>query len=289
MPFIYKEKDLNLVDQALTRGMFTNVVETNNVDWTGARDFRVKDITTSGYQYHTRNKGWNPGTVTQTRDTYTLQFDRDIEFFVDVMDVDETDQELAASAITGKFIEKQARPEIDAFRFMKMAEAAKEDNTITSETLSAATIFDRLKTMIAPIRKYGTQNITAWLSSEAMGLLERSPEWTRNFDVLNSGTAIETRVTSIDGVQLMEVWDDDRMFTEFDFTDGFVPTSTAGKIQIMMVARPGIVAKIKHSAIMLFGVGEHSQGDGWLYQNRMYHDLWRLHQHKGVVVASVKE
>lgn len=288
MPYIYNKEDLNLVDEALTQGMFTNVVETPNVDWTGARNFRVKNIATSGYQYHTRNKGFNPGTITQSEDEYKLRFDRDIEFYVDSMDVDETMPKLAAAAVTGKFIEKQARPEIDAFRFSKMAQAAIEDKTATSETLTKETIFPRLKAMIAPIRKYGTQNITSWLSSEAMGLLEMSPEWTRNFDVLNSGTAIETRVTSIDGVQLMEVWDDDRMFSKFDFTDGFVPANDADKIQIMMVARPGIVAKIKHSFIMMAAVGEHTQGDGWLYQNRMYHDLWRLHQHKGVVVASFK-
>lgn len=289
MAYIYNEEDLNIADEALTQGIFTNVIETQGVDWSGARDFRVKDIETSGYQYHTRNKGWNPGTVTQLRELYSIRFDRDIEFFVDEMDVDETDQELAAAAVTGKFIEKQERPEIDAFRFSKMAQYSIEDGTATSETLTKENIFPRLKAMIAPIRKYGTRNITAWLSSDAMGLLEMSPNWTRNFDILSAGTAIETRVTSIDGVQIMEVWEDDRMYSKFDFTDGHIPTNDADKIQIMMVARPGIVAKVKHSAIFMFGRGEHSQGDGWLYQNRMYHDLWRLKQHKGVIVTSFKD
>lgn len=289
MAFIYNEKDLNIADEALRQGIFTYVVETPAVDWRGARSFEVKDIATSGYQYHTRNKGFNPGTIKQLRDLYTLRFDRDIEFFVDVMDVDETDAELAAAAVTGKFIEDQAQPEIDAFRFSKMAQYAIEDGTAKSETLTKDNIFARLKAMIAPIRKYGTGNITAWLNSDAMGLLEMSSEFQRGFDVLNQGTSIETRVTSIDGVQIMEVWEDDRMYSKFDFTDGHIPTTDAEKIQIMMVARPGIVAKIKHSAIFMFGVGEHSQGDGWLYQNRMYHDLWRLKQHKGVIVASFKE
>lgn len=288
MPYIYNTKELNKADEALEQGLFTNVVTTPDVDWVGARSFRVKKIKTSGYQRHTRNKGWNPGTVTQSEDLYTLEFDRDIEFFVDVMDVDETDDQLAAAAVTGAFIKDKAQPEVDAFRFSKMAQEAIADSAATTETLTVDNIFDRVKAMIAPVRKYGVGNLSFWMDSNAMGLLEQSPKFQRTFDVKNQGTAIETRVTSIDGVQLMEVWQDDRMFSKFDFTDGFLPTSDALKIQMMVVARPAIVAKVKHTSVFLFDRGNHTEGDGWLYQNRMYHDLWKLHQHPGTIHVSFK-
>lgn len=40
----------------------------------------------------------------------TLTFDRDIELFVDVMDVDETNQALSAANITNTFISERAIP-----------------------------------------------------------------------------------------------------------------------------------------------------------------------------------
>nr|WP_226893429.1 hypothetical protein [Listeria monocytogenes] len=46
---------------------------------------------------HTRNKGYNEGSASNENTAYTITFDRDVEFFVDVMDVDETGQALTAA------------------------------------------------------------------------------------------------------------------------------------------------------------------------------------------------
>lgn len=120
-----------------------------------------------------------------------------------------------------------------------------------------------------------------------MDCLERSKEFSRNITNQNVGTtALESRITSIDGTQIIEVWDDVRFKTEFDFTDGFKPTASASDLNFVVVARPATIPIVKENAVFLFAPGEHSQGDGFLYQNRLYHDLFIKPAKKDAIVAS---
>ena len=93
----------NELDQVLTQSMLTNELETPNVNWLGAKTFHVPTVSVTGYQDHSRQGGWNRGDVTVTHEPYTLQFDRDVEFFVDQMD-----DESSAANIT-VFFEHAAR------------------------------------------------------------------------------------------------------------------------------------------------------------------------------------
>src|SRR5690625_7786106 len=91
----------------------------------------------------------------------------------------------------------------------------------------------------------------------------------------------------LDGVRLIEVFDVDRFHTAFDFTEGFVPEEDAKELNWIIVNRGTIIAKAKHNAIYLFQPGQHTQGDGYLYQNRLYLALFVLKYHQDVLVVSV--
>jgi len=49
-----------------------------------------------------------------------LEHDRNVEFYVDAMDVDETNQILSAANITNVFVTEQAIPELDKYRYSKL-------------------------------------------------------------------------------------------------------------------------------------------------------------------------
>lgn len=277
MAYNYATKNSGLFDQKMTQETITSLVETPSVDWTGAKSFIVTTLKTSGFKAHTRGKGYNSGEVENDKETYTLGFDRDIEFFVDKADVDETNNDLAAANVTKVFITENAGPEVDAYRFSKMATRAIADGHTASTALTVDNVYSELKAALLPIRKYGAGNIIMYLSSETMDLLERSKEFTRQITNQNVGvTALESRVTSLDGVMLVEVWDTDRFATKYDFTDGFVKATDGKDIQFLIVAKPAIIAKSKFNSIYLFEPGTHTEGDGYLYQNRLYHDLFVL-------------
>lgn len=301
--FNYVTKDGNLLDQKITAGLFTGALGTPEVDLVnGGRSFTLKTISTSGLQPHTRGKGFNSGTVTDEKTIYTMGQDRDVEFYLDRQEVDETNQELAMANISNVFITEQVQPELDSYRFSKMATSF--DNIDTSdiegnllakthrveETLDATNAYSQLKTGIGKIRKYGTQNLVGYVSSEVMDSLERSKEFTRNITNQNVGTtALESRITSIDGVQLIEVYEPNRFMTKYDFKDGAKPTEDAKAINFLIVAKPSIISIVKENAVFLFAPGQHTDGDGYLYQNRLYHDLFiKKHKRDGIFVSVKK-
>ena len=282
----YAEQYRSELDQVLKQSMLTGELETPNVQWLRGKTFHVPTLGVTGYQDHSRQGGWNRGNVTVTHEAYTVQFDRDVEFFVDQMDVDESNLAASVANITRVFLQEHAGPEVDAYRFGKLAQHALAEGNVTEEDVDPTSVYQRLKADILKVRKYGPSNLIAYISSEAMDALERSNEFQRVINVQNQGTAIETRVTSLDGVRLVEVWDMARFNTEHDFTSGFQP---AGQdINWVIVYKGAVVAVTKINSIYMFAPGQHTQGDGYLYQNRMYHDLFVLSQKADGIVLSAK-
>ena len=288
MTINYITKHEGTFEKKLMQGALTSILETPQVNWLGAKSFELPTISVTGYKAHTRSKGYNAGTVSNDKKVYTLGFDRDVEFFVDAADVDETNQELSAANVSNTFITEHATPEVDAYRFSKIATEAITNGHFKSEDdLSEVNIYTKLKAALLPVRKYGAQNIVMYVSSEVMDFLERSKEFTRSI-ATTSPQGIDTRVTSLDGVQLIEVWDDVRFKTKFDFTEGFVKASDGKNINFLIVAKPAVIAKAKFNSIYLFAPGQHTEGDGYLYQNRLYHDLFVLQSKQDVVYVSHK-
>lgn len=286
MAIVYTENKTGSFDKKLVQGLYTAELETPNVNWmNGGKSFTLATIATSGFKDHTRNKGFNSGTYENDKEVYTMGQDRDVEFYIDTQDVDETNQELAIGNISKTFIDEHATPELDAYRFSTLAKAAGTKNVDAS--ITPANAYSKLKDGIKAVRKYGPQNIVGYVSSNVMDALERSTEFTRSITNQNVGqTALESRVTSLDGVKLVEVVEDERFFAAYDFTDGFTPVADAAQINYLFVAKPAVIAKVKENYVAMFNPGDHTQGDGYLYQNRMYHDLWVLKKHVGGVSVS---
>ncbi|MGG1878267.1 hypothetical protein ABDI30_11955 [Paenibacillus cisolokensis] len=282
----YAERYQAELDQIIVQNTLTNLIETPSVNWMGARTFHVPHLEVSGYKPHSRNGGYNQGTVEVTHDPYTLQFDRDIEFFVDKADVDESNYAASAANVTREFIIRHAGPEIDAYRFSKMATKAIDLGQATEETIDPTGVIVALKRDIAKVRKYGVANLVCYVSSEVMDAIELYKEGKGQINIDNEGTKIETRVTVLDGVRLVEVFDVDRFYSSFDFTDGFVPSTGAKELNWIIVNKGSIIAKAKISSIYFFEPGAHTKGDGFLYQNRLYHDLFVLkYQASGLIVS----
>lgn len=286
MAINYITKDNGLFDKKITQGLLTSALGIPGVELVkGGKSFTLTTVSTSGLQNHNRNKGFNAGTYGNDKKVYTMGQDRDVEFFIDREDVDETNQDLAIANISATFIEEHVQPELDAYRFSTLATNA---GTSVSETIDTKNAYTSIKAAIKPLRKFGPQNLVAFVSTDVMDALERSAEFTRNITNQAVGqTALESRITSIDGVQIIEVWDDTRFMTKYDFTDGYKAADDAVAINILVVAKQAVISIVKENTVYLFAPGEHSQGDGWLYQNRLYHDIFIKEQQKDGVSVSL--
>ena len=315
---------------------------TTNVKWLSAKTFHFTQMSTSGYQNHSRSGGWNKGTYSQTDVPFTLTHDRDVEFLIDKLDVDESNETASIKNISEVFTKTQGVPEANALFFSRCATKAKALNGYHSESAlsdwNAGNAFSKLKTMIGAgkLRRYKAQGaLIAYVCSEIMDLLERSTELQKKIEITQiaeGGTGIETRVTKIDGVPIMEVIDDEVFYDSFDFDSkdgGFKPAEgnaaeyeltsdsavdssktyysrsgsegaytysvvkspAAGSLSSyyemtkaavdaskrinVLIASPLTTKFVpKLSSIYYFAPGAHTEGDGYLYQNRAFSDVF---------------
>ena len=263
----------------------TSPFVTTAVKWLDSKTFHFTQMSTSGYKSHNRNGGWNKGTFAQEDVPFTVSHDRDIEFLVDKADVDETNQTASIKNISETFHKTQQVPEMDAYFFSKVATEAQKLEGYHSETaISSYTkenVYGKLKSMLnaGKLRRYVAKGaLIAYVSSTIMDLLEQSTDFTRKIEmtqIAEGGVGIETRITDIDGVTLIEVIDDERFYDKFDFTDGFKPVSnTSHKINVLIASPLTVKTVPKISSIYYFAPGAHTEGDGYLYQDRSLSDTF---------------
>lgn len=285
--------------EILMQGTLTSPFVTSNVRWLDAKTFHFTQMSTSGYKNHSREGGWNKGTYTQTDVPYTLTHDRDVEFMVDKADVDETNATASIQNISHIFEQTWVVPETDALFFSKVAQAAQKTEDYHGSTAASeytkAKVFGMLKDILAKgkLRRYKANgSLIMYVTSQIMDALEQSTAFTRKIEmtqIAEGGLGIETRVTEIDGVPIMEVIDDERFYDAFDWEPedgGFAPlkkveaasgveaVTGAHKINVLVACGQTCKTVPKINSIYYFEPGGHTKGDGYLYQNRSFSDVF---------------
>ena len=273
--------------EILIQGSLVSPFITSNVKWLDAKTFHFTQMSVSGYKNHSRAGGWNAGTYTQTDVPFTLTHDRDVEFLVDKADVDETNATASIQNISRVFEQTQVTPESNALFFSKVATKAAALTGYHSSTAASsytkANVFGKLKGYLAvgKLRRYkASGSLIMYVTSAIMDLLEQSTEFTRKIEmtqIAEGGLGIETRVTDIDGVPIMEVIDDECFYDAFNWgpTDGgFEPAVGAHKINVLIACGQTCKFVPKISSIYYFEPGAHTKGDGYLYQNRNLSDVF---------------
>lgn len=287
--------------EILMQGALTSPFVTTKVKWLNAKTFHFTQMSVSGYKNHKRSGGWNEGEYNQTDKTFTVEHDRDVEFLVDKADVDETNATASIQNISRIFEQTQVVPETDALFFSKVAQVAQALDGYHSSTAASgytkAKVFGMLKDILAKgkLRRYKAEgSLIMYVSSAIMDALEQSTEFTRKIEmtqIAEGGIGIETRVTDIDGVPLMEVIDDERFYDAFNWdpkdggfepvkkvaaneTSGTAAVTGSHKINVLVASLRTCKTVPKIASIYYFAPGAHTKGDGYLYQNRSLSDVF---------------
>jgi len=280
--FNYAEKWQTDLLGIITDETLTSPFIVSNVNWLSAKTFHFTQKSVSGFKNHARSGGWNSGTITDTDKPYTVAHDRDIQFLVDKADVDETNTTASIQNTSNVFVRTQQAPETDAHFYERVAQAAlanaKVENVALS-TWSADNVVSRLKALFKNCKKYKSQagGLIAYLKTEIMDYLSVAKEFTRNITVQNvgvNGTSVQTRITDLDGVTLIEILDDDRFYSQFDYSDGFDAADIAQAINVLVASPLQVKTVPKISSIYYFNAGTHTEGDGDLYQHRAFWDTF---------------
>lgn len=290
MPYNYVTAFETELQQKYARELTSSALTTNRVRWSGAKEIKIPRMDVAGYKDHSRSGGWNRQAISNDFETKILQHDRDVEFFVDAMDVDETNQLLSAANVTNVFEEEQAIPELDKYRYSKLfAEFNIFGGTADTTALTISNImkvYDKLMETMddASVPESGR---LLYATPSVHTLLKQADEMRRYINVQSNNGVVDRVVRKLDDVTLIKV-PSDRLKTVYDFTDGAVPGVGAKQINMILVHPSAVLAPVKHSAIYLWEPGSHTNGDGWLYQNRRYTDLFVIQRKVAGVQINVE-
>ncbi|MGL6219729.1 MAG: capsid protein, partial [Lacrimispora sphenoides] len=248
------------------------------VKFLNAQMIKLPRMTVSGYKDHTRTPGFNSGTLSNDWEPKKLEHDRDIEFFVDPMDIDETNLTLSVANIQNTFETEQAIPEKDSYRYSKLhAELTAYSGRIDNTVIDAAIFLEAFDTEMAIMDEASVPEEGRMLYvTPTMAKIVKEAEGLQRVMTVTSPSTINRKVHSLDDVTIKKV-PAARMKTKYDFTDGCVAATDAKQINWILIHPSCVVARDKYSYIKLFTPGTDSRtADGYLYQNRNYGDLFML-------------
>lgn len=280
----YAETFTDLLQQKYAKELCSDALTKSNmgVKFINAQTIKFPTMAVSGYKDHTRTPGFNTGTLSNDWIPKKLEHDRDIEFFVDPMDIDETNLTLSVANIQNTFETEQAIPEKDSYRFSKLySELNTHSGRIDNTVITAANFLEAFDTEMAIMDEAGVPEEGRILYvTPSMRKIVKEAEGISRSITINTPSTINRNVHSLDDVMIKMV-PAARMKTAYDFTEGCVASGSAKQINFILIHTSCVVCRDKYSYIKLFTPGTDSRtADGYLYQNRNYGDLFLLEKKK---------
>ena len=130
----YAKIFMEALDKQLVADATSGWTEENSgqVQYTGGNEVKIPKIELNGLGTYDRDNGFVQGAVTLTYETKQMTQDRGRTFQLDAIDVDETNFALVAGNVMGEFQRTKVIPEIDAYRYSKIAELATQNKKVSN-------------------------------------------------------------------------------------------------------------------------------------------------------------
>lgn len=288
----YAEKFTNLLQQKYEKELCSDALTKSNTNITfiNAQTIKLPRMALTGYKDHSRTPGFNAGSMSNDWEAKKLSHDRDIEFFVDPMDIDETNLTLSVANIQNTFETEQAIPEKDSYRFSKLhAELTTYNGSINTDIVDAANFLEIFDEEMSKMDEAGVpeEGRILYVTPTMRKIIKNADGIDRMISV-STPSNINRKVHSLDDVTIKMV-PASRMKTKYDFTEGCVAAADAKQINFILVHPSAVVCRDKYSYIKLFTPGTDSRtADGYLYQNRSYGDLFLLERKVPGVAMNVE-
>ena len=282
MIYSYAEQFERELQQKYARELTSYDLTQSNqgVKFLNAQTIKLPRMTVSGYKDHTRGAGgFNSGTYSNGYETKTLDHDRDIEFAIDPMDVDETNLVVSIANIQKRFEKTQAIPELDCYTYSKLySEAERVGSTIKTTALTSANILSDFDDNLEALTEAGVplDRVILYCTPKYKKLLKNAEGIQRTLEI-NGGGKIDRRVHSLDDISKIKEVPSSRLKTLFNFTDGCIADETAKQINYILIDPEAQVSRNKYSYIKVFTPGTDSRTtDNYMYQNRRFNGTFAI-------------
>mgnify|MGYP000934787312 FL=1 len=253
------------------------------VKFINAQTIKLPNITVSGYKDHNRQTiGFNSGTISNDWEPKKLEHDRDIEFSIDPMDLDETNLVVSIANVQNTLETEQGIPEKDCYVFSKLyTEAGKyaaNGATIDTTTLTAENILQKFDDVMEKMDEAGvpSEGRILYVTPAVNKLFKQAKDIQRVLGVNGSNGDVKRSIYSLDDVKIKQV-QSARMKSQYNFTNGCVATDEAKQMNFILIHPSCEVAREKYSYIKVFTPGHDSRtADNYLLQSRFYMDAFLI-------------
>ena len=274
-----------LLDQQVTQESTTGWMEANDkfIKYEGGDEVKIATLLTDGLANYDRSKGFTTGSVDLKWNPYKLTQDRGRSFTLDSMDVDQTNFVATASTVMSEFQKQQVIPEIDAYRYSKIASLAIAGSQSREVAITADNIISELLKDLTNLEEAGVKDVVITMSPTTASLLA-SAEGAKNYmstTQLTKGN-MNVRVASFNDNAIVRARQD-LLQTAFKFNDGetsgqekggFVKDSSSKDINWIISAKDAPVAVSKTDKVRVFDPTVNQTADAWKTDYRKFHDLW---------------
>lgn len=292
-----KALDTQMIQAATSGWMEENA---GQVIYNGGKDVKIPKMTIDGLGNYDRQLGYPGGAITLEYETMTMTQDRGKQFVLDSMDVNESNFVVNASSVMSEFQKTKIIPEVDAYRYSKIASLAIAKSKASGGYAPAANdILSKLRTDIATIQDIvGDIALIITMSRTTKAILESSSEITKQILVTDfQSGAYKTKVSMIDDCPIISV-PSARLKTAYVFNDGrtagqtqggFIADAAAKNINWIICAQNVPVAVSKTDNMKIFDPSVVQDADGYKIDYRKYHDLWIPDNKFDALFVNIKE
>lgn len=252
-----------LVDEVFQEGSLTKDLESKNVIFSGAKEIKILKSSAPKLGSYDRNSGYKKSDVEAHWQNWELSEDRGVEFSVDAMDNEET-QDLTFGTAVGETERLSAIPEVDTFRFAKMASTPDISKVETPVKLTTGEQVK--KAIIDAMSKMDEDQVPDGR------ILYITPTLKRLIDDLDLS---KSKAVMENFAKIVKV-PNSRFFTASQYnetTEAIEKTVDACDINFMIVHPSAVQAVAKHAKLRIFEPDINQEKDAYKCQMRLYHGL----------------
>lgn len=284
-----KELDKQVIEGCTSGWMEENA---SQIIYNGGAEIKIPKMSLQGLGSYDRDEGYVSGAVTYSFETFTLTQDRGRRFRIDAIDVDESGFGLAAANVAAEFQRTKVIPEIDAYRYSKLAAEAGINESYTP---AKSTVLSDLLAQLSEVCDItgGEGDNVIIMSRPVYDTLMLSGELNSSIDAAQFKQGeLELTVKTVNGVPIIPV-PSARMKTEYTFsTDGdggFAPTAAAKSINWIICPKRAPIAVSKTDNVKIITPEANQFADAWDIDYRKYHDLFVPENQRAAVAVSISE
>lgn len=270
------------------------------VIYNGGKEIKIPKMNMDGLGDYDRANGFTQGAITLEYETKSMTQDRGRTFMLDSMDVNESNFVANATNAMGQFQATKVVPEIDAYRYSKIASLAIKGGVASGgNQITGANILEKLIADITAIEDIvGEIPLVITMATPIASLLDQNEQISKRIDVTDFTKGdITTKVKSFNGYPIIKV-PSGRMKTEYTFYDGktggqtaggFVAAGTAKNINWIITPLYAPIAVNKTDKVRIFDPNTNQDADAWKLDYRKYHDLWIMDEALKLCRVNIKE